>query len=45
MDAAYLDRLQREIESGGILFKLRVTTSRIRARQTEAARERSGRSA
>ncbi len=44
MGTTDLDRLQREIESGGILFKLRVTASRIRERQTEAARERGRRS-
>jgi len=43
MEASDLGRLQREIESGGILFKVRVTASRIRERQAAAARERSRR--
>ena len=37
--ASNLDEMQRQIESEGILFKLRVTASRIRARQNAAARE------
>ena len=44
MDAAGLNQLRDQIESGGILFKLRVTASHIRERQTAAARERSRRS-
>ncbi len=43
IDAANLGRLQREIESDGILFKLRVTATRMRERQTAAARELSRR--
>ena len=44
IDAADLGQLQREIESGGILFKVRITASHIRERQAAAARERSRRS-
>ncbi len=44
MDASDLGQLQREIESEGILFKVRVTASRIRQQQAVDARERSRRS-
>ncbi len=44
MEAADLSRLQREMESSGILFKVRVTASHIRELQAAAVRERSRRS-
>jgi hypothetical protein len=38
-DAAELNLLQQEIATEGILFKIRITASRMRERQNAAARE------